>query len=83
MYSVSLSIFSPCLFDSSTSYILKHISWQQTMEKIRKTEHFLFSNTITLFYTKFFIWYVKKMKELEILLKKHLIFNGLCYKTPQ
>lgn len=27
MTSVSLSIFSPCLFDSSTSYILKHRSW--------------------------------------------------------
>lgn len=82
MYSISLSTFSPCLFESSTSYILKHMSWQQTVEKNQKHRTFL----IFKYYDAFFLqpiysFYILK-DEIGILFKKHGSFNGLGYKTP-
>lgn len=83
MYSISLSTFSPRLFESSTSYILKHMSWQQTVEKNQKHRTFL----IFKYYDAFFFlqpvysFYILK-EEIGILFKKHGSFNVLGYKTP-
>ena len=63
MYSISLSTFSPRLFESSTSYILKHMSWQQTVEKNQKHRTFLifkYYDAFFFFTTGLFILYFKR-----------------------
>lgn len=62
MTSVSLSILSPCLFDNSTSYILKYISWQHTGQN-KKNRTFLILNAILFFkITNLFISIIKSKK---------------------
>lgn len=82
IHSVNLSIFSPCLFDSSTSYRLKHKSWKQTVEKTRKT--FIF-NMLLCTYSQFVHFICGKNERIEILLKNlyhlMLLVIKLLHKT--